>query len=268
MVKKCADICEEKWGKGVTCPAKSPSIIKKMKETTKDRYGEESYLQTKEGKDKIKKTNNKRYGCDNVFQNESVKKVIRDTLTKNYGVSNPMDSEVLKRKQQTALFENHGVTNPQKSPAIQEKTRNTCLEKYGAPNPMQNAEVAQRSDENNYKGWKDYRYPSGKVTKIQGYENHALDALLAEGFDEDDLITKKVEVPEIWWNDDEGKKHRYYVDIFIKSENRMIEVKSKYTFEIRKVENLKKQQACKDSGHEHEIWVLDGRGEMIQTIRS
>ena len=41
-----------------------------------------------------------------------------------------------------------------------------------------------------------------------------------------------------------GKTHRYYPDIFIIPENRVVEVKSNYTYTISETINLLKKEAC------------------------
>jgi hypothetical protein len=41
----------------------------------------------------------------------------------------------------------------------------------------------------------------------------------------------------------EGETHRYYPDIYIKSENKVIEVKSTYTFNKEKEKNLLKRDS-------------------------
>ena len=52
--------------------------------------------------------------------------------------------------------------------------------------------------------------PSDKIIDYQGYENFALDELLnIEHILEDDIITNRKDVPEIWYNDKTGKKRRH-----------------------------------------------------------
>lgn len=59
-----------------------------------------------------------------------------------------------------------------------------------------------------------------------------------------------------WW-----KKHRYYVDCFIKSQNRYIEVKSIWTAEKGKDVIFLKQKVLKDAGYKCEIWIYNKKGE-------
>ncbi len=67
--------------------------------------------------------------------------------------------------------------------------------------------------------------------KVQGYEPQALDELL-ETYAESDLIIKEKNIEkEIGpiMNKLDGKARRYYPDLYIRSENKIVEVKSSYT---------------------------------------
>jgi len=57
---------------------------------------------------------------------------------------------------------------------------------------------------------------------------------------------------------------KHYVDIFIKSENKCIEVKSTWTAEKKKDNIFLKQNAAKDLGYKYEIWVYDGKGVRVE----
>ncbi len=81
---------------------------------------------------------------------------------------------------------------------------------------------------------------------------------------DDDIIVKRSEVPVVWYEGNDGKIHRYFVDCFIKSQNRCIEAKSTWTL-IKKEDNVfLKQQALKEAGYECEIWVYDSNGEKVE----
>ena len=140
-----------------------------------------------------------------------------------------------------------------------EKKEETNLKKFGAPYPSQNPIIAEKFSKNSYK-LKEYVFPSGKKIYIQGYEDKALDHLLKnDNIDENDIIVNKKEVPEIWYIDKNNKKHRYYVDIYIKSLNKCIEVKSTWTF-LKKIQIVfLKQDSVKFNGHQHEIWVYNNK---------
>jgi hypothetical protein len=111
---------------------------------------------------------------------------------------------------------------------------------------------------------KEYIYPSGKIIKVQGYENYALDFLLNnENINENSIITSRKLVPEIWYIDNNDKKRRHYVDIFIPSQNRCIEVKSTWTAEKKKDCIFLKQSSAKKLGYNYEIWVYHGKGNIV-----
>ena len=80
---------------------------------------------------------------------------------------------------------------------------------------------------------------------------------------EDDIIVSRKDVPEIWFIDLKGVKNRYFVDCFVKSENKCIEVKSTWTFKKKDV--FLKHQAAKDAGYISEIWVYDRKGNKLET---
>ena len=137
------------------------------------------------------------------------------------------------------------------------------MEKYGCENPSQNAEVSAKSSKNAYKSY-DYTFPSGRVERIQGYEKYMLNDLLQkENISEDDIIVDRSDVPSVWYEDTKGKKHRYFVDCFIKSQNRCIEAKSTWTAEKKQDCIYLKQQSLKDAGYLCEIWIYDSKGQII-----
>ena len=190
-------------------------------------------------KEKIKATNLIKYGCEHNSQNEEIKNKKKQTMLNNYGVEYPTQSEILKKK-----------------------SKETCQKKYGTDHPSQNKFYAEKHSKTSYNK-KEYTFPSGKIVNIQGYENFALDNLIInEKIDESNIITGCKNVPTIWYNDETNKKHRHYVDIFIPTQNRCIEVKSTWTAEKKKDCIFLKQNSAKELGYNYEIWVYDGKGNI------
>jgi hypothetical protein len=132
------------------------------------------------------------------------------------------------------------------------------IKRYDVEYPNQNAKIFEKGLKNSFK-IKTYLFPSGNTIKYQGYENFALDELIHLKIDENDIINKRIDIPEIWfyYND---KKSRHYVDIYIKSQNKCIEVKSDWYFNKDKNKILEKQKAAKELGYNYEIWVYDKKG--------
>ena len=176
----------------------------------------------------------------------------------NFNVYNIFQNEDIKNKIKEDNMANHGVEYSSQREDIKKKIEDTNVVKYGYKNPMQNPEIAERCMKASYYK-KEYTFPCGKIVSVQGYEPLALDILVKEGYTSDDIVVLESEVPEIWYNKD-GKSHRYYCDIYITEENRIIEVKSDWTITIETGNVEEKAQASIKSGFEYEIWVFDGKG--------
>ncbi len=185
-------------------------------------------------------------------------------MFENYGVEYSLQSKEVREKGKKTCLERYGVENPLLNEEVREKVKQTCLDKYGVEHVSQNSEIAEKQYKSAFK-LKEYTLPSGKVINIQGYENYALNDLLNnQKLLENDIIMGVKNVPTIWYEDDEGKKHRHYVDIFIPSEKKCIEVKSTWTIEKKKDNIFLKQKAGKELGYSYEIWVYNKKGEKVQ----
>ena len=243
---------------GVKRASQSKEVQNKTKETCLEKYGVENYFQSNDKKIKSINTCLEKYGVENPSQNENIKIKKEETCIKNYGVKNPFQMEETKQKNKLVMIENKDN--------IMEKRRKTCLKKYGVEHHTQNSEIMDKSSKNAYK-LKEYTLPSGNIIKIQGYENYALDEILQDGILEEDIINGCKNVPEIWYEDENGLKHRHYVDIFIPSQNRCIEIKSTWTAEKKKDCIFLKQKSAKELGYLYEIWVYDNKGKKVECYK-
>ena len=226
--------------------------------------GVEYALQSKEVKEKSKVTCLKNFGVEHSQQSKEVKEKSKVTCLKNLGVEYPLQSQEVREKMKATCKEKYGVEYPMFMQETKDKIKVTCLKKYGVENPSQNSEISERILKSSYLR-KDYTFPSGKIIHVQGYEPYALDELI-NTFNEDEIITGSKNVPEIWYNDDDGLKHKHFVDIFIPSQNKCIEVKSRWTAEINKDNIFKKQQAGKELGYNYEIWIYNSKREKVECI--
>lgn len=104
--------------------------------------------------------------------------------------------------------------------------------------------------------------PSGTIRKVQGYEPFALADLLTT-YTEEQIKTDRADVPTIQYETDDGKKRRYFPDIYIPHENRIIEVKSTWTYTCKTDNISQKQTACEAAGYKYETWCYDGKGVRI-----
>jgi len=103
--------------------------------------------------------------------------------------------------------------------------------------------------------FKNYTFPSGKIVKIQGYEDRTIDYLLKIRYKEKDLLVGN-DVPKIHYNF-KGKDRRYFPDLLIKSENMIVETKSLFTFRKHLPMNLVKRQACLELEYRYVFIIHD-----------
>jgi len=253
--------CVNKYGVQTVMSLKETK--EKIKETSLQKYGVEFPFQSELVKDKIKKTNIERYGCDNPNQNNTIREKGKKTCLEKYGVEHILQSDIFKEKYKSIILEKFGVENPSQNEEIKQKKISTSLKNYGVEHPMQNSEVLSNNIKNNYKT-KPYIFPSGKVEQIQGDEKYALDELIySEKIDENDIITGIKYVPIIWYLGKDYKKHRHYVDIFISSQNRCIEVKSTWTAKKNEHNIYLKQNAAKELGYKYELWIYNEKKQKV-----
>lgn len=218
------------------------------------------YCTKRNTKEKFKKTMIERYNVEYAMQSENLMERHQNSCLENLGVKNPFQSEIIKEKRKKTNIKNLGYEHPAQSEIIRKKMQKTNLKRHGFKHAMQFPKIAEKCFKNSCK-MKEYLMPSKSIILIQGYENYALDELFYnENIDENDILTSKVDVPEIWYED---KTHRYYTDIFIKSKNKCIEVKSDYTAEYRKDIIKLKEEAVIKAGYEYELRVYTREGIRI-----
>lgn len=184
------------------------------------------------------------------------------TCIEKYGVENAAMTKESKDKQQKIYLEKYGG-HPKSTKEVQEKWIKTCLEKYGG-HPNQNKEVQERHEINSYK-FKEYITPFGNTIKYQGYENLALNELFEMGYKEEDIIIGRSKVPIIKYLVGEVK-HVYFPDIYLRSENKIIEIKSEWTITLKRANIVEKAQATIKEGFLYEIWIYDTNKNKVNEI--
>lgn len=234
------------------------------KKTCLEKYGVENLFQSDKIKQTIKNTNLKKYGVENPTYSNEIRQKTKQKCFEKYGVEHTCQLPHVINKKNNVMIQKYGVKHPLQSEIGQNNFKKTCLEKYGFENPQQNPEIAEKTSKNILKR-KLHIMPSGNQITCQGYEPFALDKLVKEeNILENDIVTGCKNVPTIWYNDEEGKKHRHYVDIFIPSQNKCIEVKSTWTAKKKKDNIFLKQNAGKELGYLYEIWIYNNKGEIVE----
>ena len=108
-----------------------------------------------------------------------------------------------------------------------------------------------------------YILPSGKIIKIQGYENLTIDYLFSIGIKENDVSFQTKEIPHIKYKFNEMCS-TYYPDCYIKSNNTICETKSRYTWNTNLIKNISKINACLNSGYNYRLIIWDNRHKLIE----
>ena len=246
---------------GVDNPLHTESVKKKVIETNIQRYGFKSPMSSIEVKKKRIETTIQRYGVDNPMKVTEFKNKLINTNLKKYGVVHQSQCPEIQEKIKNTVFNRYGVVSTNSLPEVKEKKKQTSLKNYGVEYPTQCKEIQDKIDKNS-KRLKEYKMPSGEIRKVQGFEPFALD-ILVKLYDEIQLKTSKADVPRIPYNVAD-KLHHYYPDIYIPHENKLIEVKSPWTYKCKKDNIHIKQEKCIELGYDYEIWIFDVKGNRIK----
>ena len=247
---------------GTTCPLRNPEIINGVRKLWDEKYGVGvSPNQSQIVRDKCKATMLETYGVDHSFKLESR----AETIRARFGVDHQMqNSEVMAKKKKTTLAR-FGVEHQMQNPNVVAKKKETMHARFGVDHQMQNPEVFAKQQ--SYKR-KIGTWPSGMGYSYQGYEDVGINTLLDSGITEDHLVISTPQViPTItYFNPVKNKDCRYFPDIFIPHENRLIEIKSEYTMGVDVEVNMAKHYASILNGFQHEIWVCSST-KVLEVIK-
>lgn len=245
---------------GVEVSSKADSVKQTACETNLRVYGQTHHI-VPVVMDKIKAKNIITYGVEYSFQAEPVKEKIKETLMKRYGVDHSMKMEETKRKTRETNQKNYRCDHPLQNQDMKDMIKATNIIRYGVEYPNQSVEVQAKSQKTGLK-YKLYTAPSGIQRNIKGFEHFALDILFNEmNLEEDDVHTDRKTVPRICYD---NNTRYYFPDIWIESLNKIIEVKSTWTYKLHKESNLKKWVATVGEGYTMEFWIFTNKG--IRTV--
>ena len=271
---------------GTINPMEVPGALNKIKKNNREKYGVDFYTETEEFKEKVKatflkkygvhptklketqdkkrKTNKEKYGFEHALDNSEVKEKSRITNNLKYCGNSSMCSDEIRNKSKETNRKNHGVDWYVQSGDFKKKFKQTMIANYGVEQVMHYTPSFEKSLNTSYKK-KIFVFPSGRIEKIQGYEGFGLNELLDTGYPEDVIVVSNKEIESytgtIWYLDSERKKRKYYPDIYLITENKIIEVKSEYTYKSAYSINIRKKQACLDLGISFEFWIYDKNGK-------
>lgn len=242
--RKAANFKGQTEGYGVGCCSRKHGIAV----SNLEKYGYEFQLQNKGILTKTKESLKAKHGVDNPMKSKKIASKVSKTR-KNY--SDEQKQQYLDRRSETNL-EKYGVKNIfEKVEYIGDKVE----DKYGVRNIAQVPEFQDKRDATVKSKMKEYLWATGEITNLQGYEPIVLKELEEAGYKYKEVLTKKSDMPEVWYTDDKNIKHRYYADFYIPTKNIVIEVKSEYTMLSNFYINQLKAIATKSLGYNYKLEV-------------
>jgi hypothetical protein len=211
----------------------------------------------KYGKDGIYK----KYGIRNQWDIPGYREGIEKTNTERHGAKYYTSTRQFKEKCTEKYNLDWEGKHPTSHQSTKDKKYKTNIGKYGFKCALQNPIIYDKHLKSCY-STKEYTMPSGKIIKVQGYEPWAIDKILENNYEvENNIITDKQEIIKILgdfqYNNANNTISYYFPDIYLKSTNKIIEVKSEYTYSINIEENIAKKESVIAKGLNFEFWIFD-----------
>ena len=217
---------------GVENPFASEEIKTKIASVMVERYGAANPSNVPQFQAARQRTFDTRFG-GNPQKDPVVRERTRVTVEGRYGGPAPLCHPVVKAKARRTVVLRYGGDAPWHRDEARAKGRITSMERYGCPSPVESREGRNKAFRSAGRR-KPFVFPSGAVVYLQGFEGEAMTLLLADGIAENDIFTGR-EVPVVPYTMTPAPglttRHRYYPDIYIKSMNLLVEVKSLWTFQ-------------------------------------
>lgn len=241
-------------------------IKDKGKQTMKERFGYENAMQVPEIREKSKQTLKERYNVENCMQIPEVREKAKTTIMQRYGETNCMRNSEVKEKFKKTMNQRYECNYTLQSQKLKDKQRSTMKERYGSEFSLQVPEILEKQQKSSF-CLKSYMLNNNEIF-VQGYEPYCLDDLINdENIEESDILSGFKSVPSVTYVDpNDNKQRKYFPDIYIKSQNKVIEVKSIYTLAIDPEIIKAKLKACKDFGFEVELRVYDKDGNCVMKL--
>nr|WRK65261.1 zinc ribbon containing protein [Marseillevirus futianmevirus] len=257
---------------GVKNPSQYRPFMEKAEETRLRKFGVRHVMQNPEFVQRAQKTNMEKYGLKYAFMSQETHEKIVETMFKKYGRGCFLGTEEFKAELVKRYGEDCFTRTKEYKAIMKEKFgqeyyvhceafKKAMEERYGVEHAMQHPDSFAKMQNSCYRV-KEFASKTGKKFLYQGYEAFCLSDLLErEGYTDDDIATRDIPIIPYFF---EGKRKVYYPDIYIKKENRLIEVKSHYTMEKELEKNFKKMKAAKKAGFNFEFRIYDEKGRLLE----
>ena len=261
---------------GVDSFTQTDEYLIKSRKTKKYKYGDEKYINV----DKQKQTNLERYGVEfymssDEFRQKSIKYNIENRIEINKKISESknhinIDDMILKIKETKKYHHDDENFNNR------EKYKETCLNVFGVDNPMKNPIILNKLQNIIFEKYGVY-HPAQNPEIYQKMINSGYHVkkfrdtdIYYQGTYELDFLNRYYDQINI--KRGERIKYQYnkvdsyyYPDFYIKDLNLIVEIKSSRWFEEQKDKNLLKEKYCKMCGFNF-IFIIDKNYEIFEKI--
>lgn len=242
---------------GKKCMAKYNS--QRTKEAISEKYGSDNMWDIPGYREGLESTNLKKYGVKYFMGTSEFREKCQETYDKNWGGEHPASHQSTKNKKYKTNIEKYGFKCILSDTDLMKKS---MVEKYGVEHNMRIPEIHEKAMVT-MRRYYDYTLPSGKIIKLQGYEKFAMDILLTK-FNENDILTDMHDISNITGQIIYNGENRYYPDIYINSINKILEVKSQYTYKMHEKINMMKMKRCLEMGMDFEFMIFDKKGNLLK----
>jgi hypothetical protein len=260
---------------GVEYAQQKPEIRAKTDATSLEKYGKLRAFLLPEVFDKIRKTHKVKYGVEFPLQAKEIQDKITMTFMKTLNAPRPFLSDIyLQRMKEKYGHEWFCCTDAFKEVMVEkygseyfitsQKYREIMLEKYGAESAMQCPELFRKAQSSSFCR-KPYISPDGKTFMVLGYEGIAMDDILKKEGIKTFYAGEDKEIPVFQYIGDDDKTHSYYPDVYIPEENRVIEIKSVYTYNRDPEKTLCKALKVSES-HLFELRLYNSHKEVVEIL--
>lgn len=161
-----------------------------------------------------------------------------------------------------------GQSAAQQQSFLQNKKKQLYFNQHGVYHAMQRSDIFEKSLKSAFK-YKSANINGKEFKNLQGYEEFGIKYIINTFFGvtvNDIEAGERKNIPSIWYADINNIKRIHHPDMFIPKLNTLIEIKSKYTFEANKKQNLLKRQSAISQGYNYIILIFDDIGNCINEI--
>ena len=237
--------------------------VKKRETTMLARHGVKNAMKSEVFKAKARATNTERLGVPYPMMHPDVRAKRVATCWIRFGAANPMQNQEVFDKWEKAVMKKSPYIFPSGAEMILQGFEHFAMDKLLAQGVKEEDLIEGRKNLPNIWYWFDTTV--SQELRDRRNQRQCAAAAAASNSDDtdenDELLDQRDEV-----HPDDERLHRYFTDIYIPSQNKIIEVKCEYTYYRQKARNDCKMLAAVAAGFQAELHIYSRKGELLSII--